>query len=162
MQVLPLLVAIFFFLLGIVGTFLPILPGPLFLWVGMFAYGLMTGFENLTFGFYLLQGISVLLVMAVDYMATALGTRRFGGTKRATLGAVLGLFVGILTLGPAGIIFGPFLGALAGELLSGLPPERAIRSSFGALIGLLGGLFLKLGMEVVMIVWFFSAIRGGF
>ncbi len=160
MQPLPLLAASILFLLGIIGTFLPIMPGAVLIWAGMLVYGILTGFAGLDVSFFVLQGMAVLLVMAVDYMAAAWGTKRFGGTRKAAWGAVAGLFLGILTMGPAGVIFGPFLGAFLGELLAGLPPERALRSSFGALIGMVGGILLKLGIEAVMIFWFFKSILG--
>ncbi len=158
MEFWPLLLTMIIFLAGIVGTMLPVMPGPVLIWLGMLVYGLFTGFENLSFYFFFLQGLAALLVMAVDYAATAVGTKKFGGSRISIWGAVIGLFAGIILLGPIGLVFGPFLGALAGELLTGLPPEKAIRSSMGALVGLLGGLFIKLSIEAVMIYWFFRAL----
>lgn len=160
MQPLPLILAILLFILGIIGTFLPVLPGAALIWLGMLLYGFMTGFANLPLEFYVLQGLAVILVMVVDYGAAAWGTKRFGGTRKAALGAALGLLLGLVVLGPAGIIFGPFLGAFLGEIIGGMPAERAWRSSFGALIGLVGGLFLKVGIEAIMIIWFFRNIFG--
>ena len=160
MEPIPLVIAGILFLLGIIGTFLPVLPGPALIWAGVLVYGLLTGFAKLDFTFYVYQGLAVLLAMAVDYMATAWGTQRFGGTRRAVFGAAAGLFLGILFMGPGGLIFGPFLGAFLGELSAGIPPEKALRSSFGALIGLVGGLLLKLGIGGVMIFWFFKTILG--
>lgn len=160
MQPFALIIAIVLFFLGIIGSILPVMPGAILIWAGMLIYGVLTGFTGLSFVFYLLQGLAVLLVMFIDYLAAALGTKSLGGSKTAMWGAVFGLFLGILVLGPAGIIFGPFLGALAGELLKGLPADKALRSSFGALIGLLGSIFLKLIIEAVMILWFFKNITG--
>lgn len=158
MEFLPLILALVLFALGIIGTLLPVMPGPVLIWLGMLVYGLLTGFENLSLWFFILQGLAALLVMAVDYAATAVGTKRFGGSKVSMWGAVVGLFAGIIVLGPIGIVFGPFLGALVGEMLTGLPLEKAMRSSIGALVGLLGGLFVKLAIEAVMIFWFFRAL----
>ncbi|MDO9534695.1 MAG: DUF456 domain-containing protein [Bacillota bacterium] len=156
---LPLLTfPIILFVIGIIGTVLPLIPGVTLIWLGMLLYGFLTGFESLTLGFFILQGLAAFVVMAVDYVAAALGTKRFGGSKTAMWGAALGLFLGIIVLGPIGIIFGPLLGALIGELLRGIPLERAISSSFGALVGLLGGIILKLLIEGVMIFSFFQRI----
>ena len=154
-SVLAIVLAVALFALGIIGTIVPLMPGVILIWLGMLLYGILTGFQNLTPGFYIAQGVATLLVMAIDYFAAALGTKRFGGSRGAMLGAALGVVLGLLLLGPAGIIFGPFLGALAAELLKGHPVEKAFRSSLGALIGLLGGIFLKLAIEIVMIIWFF-------
>jgi len=154
----PLLIAIVLFTLGVIGTLIPGLPGPVLIWLGMLVYGLMTGFEGLSVWFFIVQGLAALLVMAVDYAAAALGTKKFGGSRASILGAVIGLFAGIMILGPIGIVFGPFLGALVGEMIIGLPPDKALRSSVGALVGLLGGLFVKLSIEAIMILWFFKHI----
>ncbi len=146
------------FMLGILGTVVPLLPGAALIWVGMLVYGFLTGFAGLDFTFYLLQGLAVFLLWGIDYLATALGTRYSGGSRGAIWGAALGLLLGLVTMGPAGIIFGPFIGALVGEMINGAPAEKALRSSLGALVGLLGGLVLKLSIEAVMIYWFFKQI----
>ncbi len=149
------------FVLGIVGTLVPLLPGAALIWVGMLLYGFLTGFAGLGFTFYLLQGLAVILFWGIDYIATAMGTRYSGGSRWAIWGAALGLLFGLVTMGPAGIIFGPFIGALAGEMINGAPAEKALRSSLGALVGLLGGLVIKLSIAAVMIYWFFKQIISG-
>lgn len=154
----PLTIPIILFILGIIGTILPLLPGVSLIWLGMLIYGILMGFQNLTVGFFILQGIAALLVVSIDYFATAVGTKRFGGTKASMWGASIGLLAGIIVLGPLGLIFGPFVGALLGSLLQGIPPEKAVLSSLGALIGLLGGLFLKIIIEIIMIYSFFRYI----
>lgn len=154
----PLTIPIILFIFGIIGTILPLLPGVSLIWLGMLVYGIITGFQNLTAQFYILQGIAALVVISIDYFTTAIGTKRFGGTKASMWGAALGLLAGIIILGPLGLIFGPFIGALLGSLLQGIPPEKAVLSSLGALIGLLGGLFLKIIIEIIMIYSFFRYI----
>ena len=158
MSITALIPTVILFILGILGIVLPLLPGAALIWAGMLLYGMLTGFSGLNFAFYLLQGLAVVLTWGIDYLATALGTRYSGGSKTAVWGAVLGLVLGLIFLGPAGIIFGPFLGALAGELLRGTPTDKALRSSLGALIGVAGGLVLKLIIAAAMIFWFFQTI----
>ena len=158
MQLAAIIITSLFFLLGIIGTVLPVMPGPAIIWVGMLIYGLMTGFEDLGITFFILQGIAAVMVFAVDYLASAVGTRWYGGSKYAVIGAITGLFLGILTLGFFGIIIGPFLGAFLGEKIKGMPADKAWRSSIGTLVGLMGGLFVKFFIEAAMIGWFIYAI----
>ncbi len=158
MNLFPLIITIICFIAGIVGTVLPLLPGVTVIWAGMLLYGILTGFPaGLSLGFYFLQALAALLVMGTDYLAATLGVKGSGGSRAAVWGAALGLCLGIF-MGPAGIIIGPFLGALAGELLNGFPLDRALRSSFASLVGLLGGIIVKLGIEVAMIIWFLKRI----
>ena len=158
MSITALIPTLILFALGFLGTVLPLLPGAALIWAGMFLYGILTGFAGLGLSFYLLQGLAVVLVWGIDYLSTALGTRYAGGSRAAVIGAALGLLLGLIFLGPAGIIFGPFLGALAGEMITGTSAEKALRSSLGALVGLFGGLVLKLIIQGVMIFWFFQQI----
>jgi len=137
---------------------LPALPSTPLIFAGMLVYGIMTGFETLDFTFFLLQGIVVLLTFVTDYFATAIGTKKFGGSKKASLGAIIGLILGAIVLGPLGVILGTFLGAVAAELLGGKKVEQAIKTGIGALIGFLGSKIIKLTISVVMIIWFFVRI----
>jgi len=159
MPFIPIAITIILFCIGIVGTIVPLIPGAGLVWGAMLLFGIMTGFPpGLTLGFFICQAVAAVLVMSVDYMTTALGAKRSGGSKAATWGAAIGLLLGIIILGPFGIILGPFLGALIGELVNGIPLRQATRASFGALIGLLGGVIIKLVIVGVMIFWFIQRI----
>jgi len=72
---------------------------------------------------------------------------------------VAGIVLGIFILGPLGIIFGPFLGAVAGEIIAQKPLSAALRSGVGTIIGMVGGMAFKLVVQAGMIIWFVTAIR---
>ncbi len=158
MQTTALILAIIFFIAGLLGTILPILPGAILIYAGMLIYGFMTGFTALDATFFLLQALVLVLIFAVDFLASAVGTRHFDGSKQAAWGALIGTILGLIFFGPLGIAIGPFLGAVIAELLRGIQLEKAIYVGFGTLIGFLGGTVLKLGAEVLMIIYFFISI----
>jgi uncharacterized protein len=158
MSGLAITLAVLLFILGIVGTILPVMPGVILTYGGMLLYGIMTQFAALDANFYLLQGMAVLLIFSVDFLATAAGAKRFGGSRQAAVGAVIGTIIGLLAFGPFGIILGPFLGAVTAELLLGKKPDMAVRSGFGTLIGILGGTLLKIAIQIMMIIYFFLSI----
>lgn len=158
MEIFAFIVAILFFAAGLAGTILPALPGAPLIWLGMLLFGLITGFEKLSAGFFIGQALAIALVFFIDYAANVWGVRRYGGSKAAVWGSLAGLVLGILLLGPLGIVFGPFLGAVAGELVAQKPLAPAVRSGVGSLIGMVGGLALKLVVEAGMIIWFFVAV----
>ncbi|NLM46400.1 MAG: DUF456 domain-containing protein [Firmicutes bacterium] len=154
-----LLLAVVCFLLGLAGTFLPVLPGAILIYAGMLVYGLLTRFASLDATFFLLQGLALLLVFIIDFLAAAAGTKRFGGGKAAAWGAALGTLAGVIFFGPFGLLAGPFLGAVAAEIIFGKKTtDQAVRAGFGTLLGLVGGTLLKLFVEIMMIVYFFTAI----
>ncbi|MBS3982988.1 MAG: DUF456 family protein [Dethiobacter sp.] len=155
MTELALILAVIFFILGLAGIVLPVLPGIILIYVGMLIYGFMTQFATLDANFFLLQGLVVLLASGLDFVATAVGTKRFGGSKNAVWGAVIGILIGLLLFGPFGIILGSFLGAVIAEILQGKNMNIAIRSGFGTLIGIVGATALKIIIGVLMIIAFF-------
>ncbi|MFZ5634144.1 MAG: DUF456 domain-containing protein [Bacillota bacterium] len=158
MDVLGLIIAVLFFAAGLAGTVLPALPGAPLIWLGMLIYGLIAGFEKLTPGFFVGQALAVALVFFVDYAANIWGVRRYGGSGAAIWGSLAGLLLGVILLGPLGIVFGPFIGAVAGELIVQKPLASAVRSGLGSILGMIGGMAFKLIIEAAMIIWFFVAI----
>lgn len=150
-----LIASILLFLAGLAGTVLPMLPGPVLIFAGMLFYGIVTDFAGLDSNFYLLQTMALIILFLVDYVSSAAGVKVFGGSKKTGLAAGLGVLVGLILLGPLGLVIGPFAGAVLVEILAGSSVERSIRIGFGAVIGLLGGTLVKLGIEVLMILAFF-------
>jgi len=158
MSVVGMVIAVIFFTAGIIGTFLPVLPGAPLIWLGMLIYGIFVKFNNLSWLFYAGQGLAVALVFLIDYLAGVWGVKRYGGSKAAVWGSVLGGLLGIILLGPFGLIFGPFAGAVAGEFYRKSDLNKAFQVGIGTLIGFLGGTVLKLAVEALMIIWFFTEI----
>jgi uncharacterized protein YqgC (DUF456 family) len=158
LTVIGLILAVILFTVGVIGTILPALPGAPLIWLGMLVYGFFVKFNNLPWTFYLGQGLAVAMIFLIDYLAGIWGVKRYGGSGAAVWGSVIGGVLGVFLLGPLGLIFGPFIGAIVGELYRKSPVERAFQVGFGTILGFLGGTALKLGVETVMIVWFFIQI----
>jgi len=147
------IVGFLFVLLGIVGSFLPVLPGPLTGWVGLFLLHQSDRIpQDNTF---LLTSFAIaLLVFLIDYVIPALGTKKFGGSKKGIIGSTIGLVIGLLFLGPLGIVVGPFLGAYSGELLNKTEQKQALKAALGSLIGFLTGVFLKFAVALVFCFYY--------
>ena len=133
----------FFILLGIAGSFLPVIPGPLTAWLGLFILNYVS-ITSLSVQFLIISFSIALFIFLLDLFIPVLWARRFGGGKGSTFGASIGLIIGILFLGPFGILIGPFLGAFFGELIANQNNKKgALKAAFGSLIGFLSGVFLK-------------------
>lgn len=158
MSIAGLVLAIVLFTVGIIGTILPALPGAPLVWLGMLIYGLFVKFNNLSWWFFIGQGLAVGLIFLIDYLAGVWGVNRYGGSKAAIWGSVLGGLLGVIFLGPLGLIFGPFIGAVAGELYQRSTLDKAFQVGMGTIIGYIGGTVLKLSIEVLMIIWFFTVV----
>jgi len=157
-HIIALVAASLLFLIGLVGTLFPVLPGAPVIWLGMLVYGFIAGFENLGPFFFVAQALLALAVMGVDYLFAAAGTRYFGGTKAALWGAAVGLLVGLFFF-PIGLLIGPFLGAVLADLIFRRHAGRAVKSGFGATLGFWSALPVKLALETLMIIWFVLRIN---
>ena len=144
MDLLFILLSAGFILLGIAGSFLPVIPGPISGWLGIFllSFAPSITLEN---SFLLLSLGVALSIFILDNIIPILGAKKFGGGKGSTLGSSIGLIVGLLFLGPIGLLLGPFFGAFIGELISNINNKKgALKAAFGALLGFFTGVFLKL------------------
>lgn len=158
MESIALLITIIMFVIGIIGTILPALPGVILIFGGMVLYGFMTNLEELSIYFFILQSAVMLLIFLVDFIASAVSTKKYGGSKHAAFGAVLGTILGIMVFGPLGVIIGPFAGSVLTEIILGKEIKLAVRIGFGSLVGVLGGTIFKLIAEIVMIIYFIMSI----
>lgn len=140
-------------LLGLIGSILPGLPGtPLVLLaaVGHRLYFGEASASNLVLG--MLGGLMV-ISLVFDYVATALGAKKFGATWRGAVGAVVGGLIGLFFAIP-GIIAGPFLGAVLFEMAGKKEFKEAARAGLGATLGLVLGVIGKFSIAVVMSILF--------
>ncbi len=143
---------------GVAGVIIPIIPGPFVLFIGFLLYGWITGFVHLPLVFFIGQLAIVFLCYLVDFFASAWGAKKFGGSRAAAWGAVLGSLLFFL-IGPLGLLVGPVAGAIAGELLAGKAFKNALRLGFGSVWGFVGGVVMKMFLVLVMIAWFIWSVR---
>ncbi len=135
---------------GLIGAVYPMLPGPPMvlagLWLGAYAdHYQHAGFKTLVL-IAVLGGIGVLL----DFVAASFGAKRVGASPQAVTGATLGTIVGLF-FGIPGLLFGPFLGAVLGELHARGSLNQAAASGLGTWLGLLLGTIAKLALSFMMI-----------
>lgn len=154
-----------FMLAGILGSFLPILPGPPLSWIGLLLLYLTDAVQD-NWVFLGITLVIALLVFTLDYIIPAMGTKKFGGSKSGMIGTTLGLLVAIFfpVLGPIGIIVWPFVGALVGELINKSDSKTAMKAAFGSLLGFLTGTFIKFLVAIIYFGFFISALwefKGG-
>ena len=163
MDILLLSLGFFCVILGLFGSFLPVLPGPGISWVGLvFLY-----FTNAVPANYWVLGIALLITVIIsvlDYVIPAKGTKRFGGSSYGIWGTNIGLIIGILAPVPFGFIIGPFVGALIGELIYDFKDHnRALKAATGSFVGFLASSFMKFVVCVmylglfVWIVWHYKS-----
>lgn len=158
MDTVMLVLAIIVILLGIAGTVLPVLPGIPLIFITMAAYGWYEGFELITPKFLAIMGGLALLSLFIDYLATYLGAKRYGSSRKGMVGALLGAVAGLFILPPLGIFIGPWVGAVLGEKIEGKAWSESMQAGVGSLIGLFSGILFKLILAIVMFIAFLIAV----
>jgi uncharacterized protein YqgC (DUF456 family) len=149
--------AIVMIAVGVAGTLLPALPGIPLMFAGMLLGAWIDDFTRI--GWVTLTVLAVLTVLSVivDVAASALGARRVGASPRAIWGAAIGTVLGIF-FGLAGLILGPFIGAVVGELSVHGRFDAAGRVGVATWLGLLFGAVAKVAIAFSMIGVFVFAV----
>ncbi len=143
-------------LAGLAGTILPVLPGVPLIFFGLLLAAWIDNFQRVTWVTLFLIGLLAVASLAVDFVATALGARRVGASRLAIIGALIGTVIGLF-FGIPGIIFGPFVGAVVGELISHRQINQASRVGMATWLGLVFGTIAKLVFALTMIGIFAAA-----
>lgn len=151
------LIGMVFIIIGLIGSFLPVLPGPPMSWIGLLLLYLTQAVVD-DWWFLGITLVVALIVFALDYIIPAIGTKKFGGTKAGMIGTTVGLIVGILAPIPFGIIIGPFAGALIGELSNKADSATAVKAAFGSFLGFLTGTFMKFIVAVIYAGFFINTL----
>ena len=142
---------------GLVGCILPLIPGPPLGYAALMI-AQYTLDKPFTTRFMVVWLILVFLVTLLDYYVPIWGTRKFGGSKSGIRGSTVGLIIGLFFFPPFGIIAGPFIGAVVGELLIGKDMQRALKSGLGSFLGFITGTIMKLAVSLFLGFHFFKAI----
>ncbi len=159
MDTILLVIGFAFMIIGVVGSVLPVLPGPSISWIGLLLLYLTKSVQNN----YWILGITFLLALAImilDYLIPSKGTKYFGGSKYGIWGTNIGMIIGFFAPIPFGFVVGSFLGAFVGELLFDKNQQKkALKAATGSLLGLLVSNFMKFIFSMIylgiylMVVW---------
>jgi uncharacterized protein YqgC (DUF456 family) len=126
---------------GLLGSFLPVLPGPPISYVGLLLLQL-TATPPFTLSFLIIWALIVIAIMVLDNVVPAWGARKYGGSPFGVWGSILGLIAGFF-FPPLGIIIGPIVGAFVGEMVGGKTSDQALRAAWGSFVGFLAGTLMK-------------------
>ncbi len=142
---------------GLIGSILPNLPGIPVMFGGMLLAAWVGHFQAIPVWVIVFLGVLATFSVVFDFLAGAYGAKRYGASRAAVWGAFIGTIIGLF-FGIPGIILGPFVGAVVGQLASGSRVEHATRVGFGTWIGLLIGTAIKLATAFMMLGAFALAL----
>lgn len=151
-----LVITILLVILGFLGSFLPVLPGPPLAFCGLILLKFTEKYEpsNQILLIYFVVG---LVITIFDYYIPILGTKVMGGSKKGKIGSIIGLAIGLF-VGPFGIVFGPFLGALIGEFINKTPSQKAIKAALGSFFGFVVATLMKIVYTLFILFEIFTLV----
>jgi uncharacterized protein YqgC (DUF456 family) len=157
MDIFLVILSALFIIIGLIGSFLPVIPGPPLSWLGLLILHVTNAVEmNLTL--IIITGIIALIIFLLDYIIPAMGTKKFGGSKSGMIGTSIGLVIGLLSPIPGGIILGPFLGAFIGEMLNKNDSKLAFKAAIGSFLGFLASTFIKFIVAIIYLGIYLSKV----
>lgn len=155
------LASIILLILGLLGTFLPVLPGLLLSLCGLLIYKFGTDSPISMIYIWIFVFLTILSAI-LNYVIPARTNRKYGGTRWGSVGSFVGTLVGMFFIPvPFGFLIGMFLGVFVGELLHDAnDKKKAWNSTKGALIGFLYGtgfnFIVGLAMFLVVLIDIFK------
>jgi uncharacterized protein YqgC (DUF456 family) len=155
---------------GIAGTVLPALPGTILVLAGVVWGAWIDAFTRVPVWVVAVCAVLAVLAWATDYVAAMMGAKRVRASGWALAGAAAGTVAGIFT-GFVGLLFMPFVGAMAGEwwaLRGRYGPstnpgdmaangKRAFEVGFATWLGMMIGTAVKLALVFLMVGLFAAA-----
>jgi uncharacterized protein YqgC (DUF456 family) len=136
---------------GLLGTVIPVLPGIPLIYASFLFYGVVSGWKFYGAGAMIVWGIITVMLIFLDFYTGSIGAQKYGGSKFGIWGAFIGGILGVIFFNFPGLIAGPFVGAVAGELIAGRTREEAFKSGWGTLVGFLAGGLFKIAVGIIMI-----------
>ena len=149
--------AIALVVIGLIGVVVPALPGTVLIFAGLLLGAWADGFTRVGIPTMVVIGLIGAASYGVDFAAAAVGAKHLGASKRAMVGAALGTLFGVF-LGLPGLIVGPFVGAMLGELSIHRDWRRAGKAGLAAWIGFAIGTAVKVGIAFAMVGIFLAAM----
>jgi uncharacterized protein len=150
--------------LGIIGAFVPGLPGTSLILAAIVGWGFaIHNFPMLAWPI----GCAVVIFVfgfAIDFLAGYLGAKQAGASDSGQIGAVVGMFAGFFGLIPAlpvggpllGLIVGPLVGAIVGEYIHCKDLNQSVKAGVGIVVGSVLGNLLQGILAIVPVAVFLA------
>ena len=152
MDIFLLILSFAIMIVGIIGSVIPVLPGPLSSWIGLFLFSMISDVQvNTTL--LVTTFIIALIVFILDYILPIYTSKKFGASKYGIIGASIGTITGLF-IPPFGIIIGAIIGAISGELLLNKNFKKSFKAGIGVFLGLIvSGLSKALISSVYLVLY---------
>ena len=157
MEIALVTLGILLIVIGLIFAVIPPLPGPPIAFFSLLIYQFGLDKRNIPVWVLVVIGILAVASTYLDNLASVWGTKKLGGTKAGVRGSFIGLIIAVFFTGWIPFV-GPFLGAMIGEMIAGNDTNKAFKSGIGSFIGFLMGMGIKIGVTLLIGIYFFKLV----
>ncbi|MFW5976353.1 MAG: DUF456 domain-containing protein [Bacillota bacterium] len=151
-------IIILLFFMSLIGVVVPVIPDTILLWLAFGLSYFIEGIYPLPLSFWIGMIIITLLIFGSDLLSNILVARKYGVSRWGILGALAGLILGIIVLGPVGVVLGPFIMVFAISYMESGDHNRSFKKAWGAIIAFFSSSLTKIILQIIMIIWFLLVI----
>ena len=153
MDIILWLIVIASFVLGFAGIIYPVLPSVVMFWVGFLVYNFFIG-DELSWMFWVIAGALTLVALVSDVVANSYFVKKFGGSKKGELAAILGAIIGMFVYPPFGVLFVPFIFVFVVEFIQIKDMNKAFKASVGSFLAFISSAIFDVIIYIFLIVFF--------
>ena len=150
MDIFLLIISFGLMIIGIIGSIVPVLPGPLSSWVRLFIFSNVT--DVVVSGKLILICLIIAIgIFILDYIIPIYTSKKFGASRYGIIGASIGIILGLF-FAPFGIFIGAIIGSVTGEMILNKNFKKSLKSAFGVFLGFIISGFTKSMITVIYLV----------
>lgn len=146
--------AIVFILIGIVGAFVPVLPGSLLVWLTILIYTIVEGWDAITPVIFIIITVIAAITGSSNIWLSLLGAKTGGASGQSLVLGIIGSLIGLVVFSLIGSIVGYALGIILGEYRKHKDWNLALKASFGGLAGWGLSTAIQAGGSILILILF--------
>ena len=154
MDIFLLIISFSLMIIGVIGSIVPVLPGPLSSWIGLFILSNVSG-VSVSGKLIVICLIIAIGIFILDYIIPIYTSKKFGASKYGIIGASIGIIVGLF-FAPFGIFLGAIIGAITGEIILNKNFKKSLKSAFGVFLGFIISGFTKSLITIIYLVLYIN------
>lgn len=139
--------------IGLFGTFAPLVPGLWLMSGALLVYGIFDGWQTYSIWFLVIAVVLTLISSFFDLGGSMIGAKKFGASVMAPIGTVVGTALGGFFASLPGALIGGILGTIIAEVYHKRSLSPALRATAGSLVGMAVSSLLQFSIGFIILIY---------